>query len=239
MLFFELLYEDDVILAVDKRSGIPAHSQKKDLDSVEPLTVEAAVLKSHPSVKILHRLDTGTSGVLLFAKNNNVFEEMRDKFKLRLIKKHYLAWSFEPSPQAHFPLEITLPLAHHPKSAKRMVVVDPDSSRTGRTYFRGKPYPALTRLHSVRSVTLDEQPLTEIEVEIETGVTHQIRAHLKHIGLPLVGDPIYSAKKENSTAGAETPSFRLGLHAHRVEFTLNGFDYCIEAMKPRTLLLPR
>ena len=100
MLFFELLFEDDAILAVNKKSGIPSHTLRKDMVAGNPQTVEAAVQSVHREAIILHRLDNGTSGVLLFAKNISIFKEMRDKFKLKKIKKYYTAWSNQSPKQS-------------------------------------------------------------------------------------------------------------------------------------------
>jgi 23S rRNA-/tRNA-specific pseudouridylate synthase len=74
---------------------------------------------------------------------------------------------------------------------------------------RGKAYPARTVILATREVA---PGLTELEVEIETGVMHQIRAHLAHMGWPLLGDPVYRG----------TPSRRLWLHAETLEFPLRS-----------------
>ena len=67
-----------------------------------------------------------------------------------------------------------------------------------------------------------------MQIEIVTGVTHQIRVHSKHLGLPLIGDPIYQPTDRLATIQAT----RLGLHAERVEFKLQGLQYQIEATPP-------
>ena len=227
MLFFEVLFENECILAVNKKSGVPAHSLKKDHNASLPQTVEAQVLKSYPTVQILHRLDTGTSGVLLFAKNDSIFKEMRNKFKLKDIKKIYVAWSRSEPFLGQIPFTIDHSLGHHPKSAKRMVVVE-DSKRTT---IRGKAFPAITHVQKVEHVKWKGSPLVQITLQIETGVTHQIRVHLKHVGCPLIGDSIY-----NRGECEANPEFRLGLHAQSVEFGLGGFQYKIEAPLPKSLL---
>ena len=75
----EILFEDSKIIAVNKPSGIPSHSLQNET-SVEK------ILNTSQRAILLHRLDTGTSGVLLFAKNEAVFEQMREKFKTRSIE---------------------------------------------------------------------------------------------------------------------------------------------------------
>jgi 23S rRNA pseudouridine1911/1915/1917 synthase len=221
----ELLFEDDFILALNKPSGLPSQNQQDpDQD-----TAERRVKNLFPgiSAQLLHRLDTGTSGVLLFAKNDSIFTEMRQKFADRALQKSYLAWSQAqpPAPLPDLPLKIDLPLAHHPQSKKRMIVLPAGKFRR----FRGKPLPALTWIDSIREVSLAGLQALQIEVRIETGVMHQIRAHLAHVGLPLVGDPIYGDAHE------PRPPLRLGLHASRIEFHLKGARYRIDAPGPATL----
>ena len=216
-----VLFEDDLILAVEKPSGTPSHS----LVAGDEFSCEAMLKLSRPetSVFLLHRLDTGTSGVLLFGKSEAIYQEMREKFKEKSIRKFYTAWSLatpEKSTLAkklRFPYRIDLPLAHHPKSKKRMIVLPPGLHRI----FRGNPIPALSILHQVRSSHFEGCEALELQVEIVTGVMHQIRVHLENLGFPLLGDPVYGKTKEDG------PSTRLALHAKQIEFELRGFQYKI------------
>ncbi len=216
-----VLFEDDQILAIHKPSGTASHIQ---MGSNE-LSCEAILKEQLPttSTYLLHRLDTGTSGVLLFGKSDAVYNEMREKFKLKQIRKVYRAWSaldVEKASQVkrlHFPHRIELPLAHHPKSKKRMMAIPPDKHRS----FRGKPIPALSILHSIVESDFNQIPAFEIEIEIVTGVMHQIRVHLDSIGFPILGDKIYGAKNDTD--------IRMALHAERISFELRGFRYEISS----------
>ena len=218
-----ILFEDDHILAIHKPSGVPSHT----LSTSEDVSCEAILKVERPGITsfLLHRLDTGTSGVLLFAKSEAVFDEMREKFKLKEIRKFYCAWSADSDAKTmllkrlELPLRIDLPLAHHPKSKKRMMVIPPDKHRT----YRGKPIPALSILRSASKSTFQNLKAIEMEVEIVTGVMHQIRVHLEWLGFPLIGDPIYLKSAEGK------PDTRLALHAQRIEFELRGFRYEISA----------
>ncbi len=219
------LFEDDFILALNKPSGLPSQNQQDPGQD----TAERRVTSLFPTspFRLLHRLDTGTSGVLLFAKTEEIFLEMRQKFAARTLHKSYIAWSeaTPPDPLPDFPLKVDLPLAHHPQSKKRMIVLPEGKFRR----FRGKPLPALTWIDSIRPAHLPGLRALRIEVRIETGVMHQIRVHLAHAGFPLVGDPIYG------TSSAPSTPLRLGLHASRVEFELRGARYRIHAPEPDTL----
>jgi 23S rRNA-/tRNA-specific pseudouridylate synthase len=215
------IFEDDSILAVDKPSGMPSHSQNETQQSCE-----SELKKQRPgeSFYLVHRLDTGTSGVLVFAKNEQIFNEMRELFKLKKIQKHYLAWSEKTEERVKklasitYPRTIDWPLAHHAKSKKRMIVVPHGRERT----MRGKPIPALSILHSATDDSFEKLQAIRFEIEIVTGVMHQIRVHLAALGFPLIGDLIYEKAER-----AEKP--RLGLHAQKISFQLNGFDYVIES----------
>jgi 23S rRNA-/tRNA-specific pseudouridylate synthase len=221
----DLLFEDDFILALNKPSGLPSQIQQDpDQDTAERRVKNCF---SDFTPRLLHRLDTGTSGVLLFAKSPEVFAEMREKFSNRSIQKFYTAWSAVDLPGGllEFPFRIDLPLAHHPQNRKRMIVLPEGKFRR----YRGKPLPALTWIDSLRPVRIGGRDALRVEVRIETGVMHQIRAHLSHVGLPLIGDPLYG-DSESLING-----FRLGLHAGKVEFELRDARYRITAPEPQTL----
>jgi len=223
-----VIFENDAILAVRKPAGMPSHS----LPNNHQISVESIMRASRadlPELSLLHRLDTGTSGVLLFAKDLEIFKLMREKFKTHEIRKFYRAWSAGKTSQKNtsgmathalapilpekFPFLINLPLAHHPKNKKKMIALPPDRNFSA----RGKPLPAQTIVHAKKQ---GSNELYEFEVQIITGVMHQIRVHLAYYGFPLIGDVIYGSRDR---AGE-----RLGLHAERIEFELLGLQYKIE-----------
>ena len=217
------LFEDELILAIEKPSGTPSHS----LIAGDDFSCEAILKIARPKTPLylLHRLDTGTSGVLLFGKSESVYSEMREKFKEKSVKKFYSAWSLlTPESQTiakrlALPLRIDLPLAHHPKNKKKMMVLPPDKHR----HFRGKPIPALSIVHQIVTSSFAATPAHELQIEIVTGVMHQIRVHLEYLGFPLLGDPVYRRQKEDE------PNSRLALHARQIEFELQGFQYKIRS----------
>lgn len=219
-----ILFENSDILVVNKPSGIPSNS----LSAEDHETVEAKVRKeqNNPQLLLLHRLDTGTSGALMFAKNESIYNEMREKFKLKLIVKKYLAFSEFSEEKMGFlnslslPFEINTPLGHHPKSKKRMIALPLGLTRL----HRGKPLIATTFIEGFLRTTFQGRDAIEVKVRITTGVMHQIRVHLAHHDLPLLGDALY--EKENLDV-------RLGLHANYLLFTLRGTE--IEVTAPLSL----
>lgn len=208
------IYSSPDLLAFAKPAGLPSapHSARPTEDSA--LT---RALAQHPELALakglqpwepalLHRLDTGTSGVLLFARTQEAFAQMRAQWKS--LTKTYRAWVSPASPQAHalltaLPHAITWPLAHSAKSAKRMLAVTPELPANR---IRGRALSALTEIVRVHT---HKGELFDLEIRIQTGVMHQIRAHLAASGLPIVGDPIYG------TPHAEG----MQLHAWRVEIS--------------------
>ncbi len=210
-----VLHDDARILALDKPSGVPSVPHAPD----ETRTAVSAALALHPELAeigrgglepaILHRLDTGTSGVLLFARSDEGFDRLRAAWKTPAVRKFYRAVVRRPvggdPAEPPRPGLIDVPLAHDAKSPKRMRSAPPGTPRGG---IRGAPLPARTHVHSCREL---RPGIFELEIEIETGVMHQIRCHLAALGWPIVGDPIYRG----------VPGPRLLLHAERVELRLD------------------
>lgn len=211
----DVIYEDDRLLALNKPSGTPSVPQSPE----ELQTAVSAALAHFPPLAaigrgglepgILHRLDTGTSGVLLFAKTDEAFVQLQAAWKTPVVRKFYRALVRQmPGGENHEgcpPLEpglIDSPLAHDAKSAKRMRGLRPSTPKSA---IRGSPLPARTRILSL--TPLGQNGQVEVALEIETGVMHQIRCHLAELGWPILGDLIYRG----------LPSPRLWLHAERIE----------------------
>lgn len=216
-----VLHEDDELLAFEKPSGMPSlpHSSHETGTVVNHAIAHAPALTDvfidslEPG--LLHRLDTGTSGALLFAKTEAAFARWREAWKTPQVVKVYRALvhaaeippehaadpTYVPPPEPtkwRLPLTIAHPIGHDAKSKKRMRVVDSDKEARR---VRGTPQPALTRVTAVRALSDGRYDLT---IEIETGVMHQIRAHLSYLGFPILGDTRY---------GREVSESRLWLHA--------------------------
>lgn len=236
MTSLKVLYEDTNFIAVNKPSGLPSVAHPKKPHQV---TAESLV-KFYPA----HRLDNETSGILLFAKTPEALAATRELFKTHQVKKLYWAW-VQNSPEHQkvldaltLPFEISNPLARHPKSAKRVIALPLDPQHAKKLQYRGKAIPAKTILHdyTLESQTQDFAKLwpnsIRLSVEIVTGFTHQIRAHLKSIGLPLLGDSLYGREQNSSQQNLPRTSLsqaRLALHAYQLNFTFQGKAICIQA----------
>lgn len=176
----KIAYVDANCVVVDKPAGMPsAGSSNSALEAVCELYPEVANLGDNPvEGGLAHRLDTGTSGLLVFARTPESYVKLREAFSKGLIKKTYVALVEGKLEQDCM---IDFPIAHHPKNKAKMLAVTPKNK-----YFRGKAKLARTEV-SILSPS-------HIRLRIQGGRRHQIRVHLAAIGHPLVGDVLYGAK---------------------------------------------
>jgi 23S rRNA pseudouridine1911/1915/1917 synthase len=185
-LVVPIVYEDAALLAVNKPAGMATHGFS-GRDTTTLANVVAAmrpelcgVGKSHWEPGLVHRLDRDTSGLLLIAKTQPAFTALREQFRRRQITKRYLALVWGETEAAG---SISYPLAHDARDARRMRAL----RRGSRPADEPKRWPAVTRFRKLAAA----ERVSLLEVEMETGVTHQIRAHLAAIGHPIVGDTLY------------------------------------------------
>lgn len=208
----EVLFRDDAVLIVNKPGGTPCHP----LRAGERGTVMNAVVARYPEIAdvgddpleggLVHRLDNGTSGALLIARDNQIFSALRSDIRSGRIRRRYHAIVVGKIKSAE---DLTWAIAHHPKNPRRMVIVTDDSPLHMRRHARR----AISHVRPIRNVDGN----TLVEVEPETGVRHQIRIHLAHHGHPIVGDTLYG--------GPESPTLapgRFWLHLARIELTSPG-----------------
>jgi 23S rRNA pseudouridine1911/1915/1917 synthase len=196
-LAVRVVHEDEALVAVEKPGGMPGHA----LDPRERGTAAAFLVGRYPEMAgvgdplapgLAHRLDIGTSGLLLAARTAAAHAAVRTALRARAVEKRYLA-VVEGAADALHGRQIRVPLAHDPRDRRRMTVA-------GGT---ARAWPAESAVAVVRPTAAR----TLVEVTIRTGVTHQVRAHLAHLGHPVVGDVLYGARP------AELPAGRHALHA--------------------------
>lgn len=184
----KIVYEDDNILVIFKPQGILSNSQLKDKketlnSSVEP-TLEDLVKKIRPKAKICHRLDRNTSGLVIFSKNEISYLEFLKGFKNRYILKEYTAYvSNSNFNSEHEVLE-------------KYIKIDKTSgySKIYDNYINGSHKISTEYFVNYINKKLDYAIL---KVIIHTGKTHQIRAQLKAISHPIIGDPKYGKNEIN------------------------------------------
>ena len=210
----EILYEDASVIAVNKPAGLVVHAGAGTESGtlVNRLVHHFATLSQlggdlRPG--IVHRLDKGTSGVLLVARNDAAHQALAAQFSGRTVEKTYLALVHGKVRNEEG--RITTPIARDPVRRIRMTT-HLDTGRSALTEYR---------------VRQRFDKLTYLEVRISTGRTHQIRVHLASIGHPVVGDKLYGAP----------PAERIFLHAHLIVFTspASGERVTVEAPMPAEL----
>ena len=128
-----------------------------------------------------HRLDRGTSGLLIVCRNKLSFQKWRQAFEKKEVKKKYLAWCWGNCSSSE--LTISDPIGHDTSDVRKMVVVSQAEMR-----FRPPLLEASTRAKLLKR----KGEFSLWEIECSTGVTHQVRVHLASRGLPLVGDSLYA-----------------------------------------------
>ncbi|MBZ0278981.1 MAG: RluA family pseudouridine synthase [Anaerolineae bacterium] len=212
-----VVYEDDDLAVIDKPAGMVVHPGVGD----ETGTLVSAILARWPQIAdmnielkragIVHRLDKGTSGLIVIAKNDRARRKLAEQFQSRTVEKEYLALLERIPPTATG--RVDAPIARDPNQRKRMAVV-----RGGK--------PAITEYEIIEQALQEDRAL--IRARLLTGRTHQIRVHMAFIGCPLVGDPVYGFRKQRLKLK------RQFLHAARLCFDqpTTGERLCFESPLP-------
>ncbi len=216
----EILYEDGDLLVVNKPAGMVVHpaAGARRGTLVNALVARFGKLSGlggplRPG--IVHRLDKGTSGVLLVARSDPAHAALARQFRERRVEKTYLALVHgEMKADAG---RITLPVARDLRRRTRMTARRREG-RAAETAWR-----LLARLDG----------FSLLEVGLRTGRTHQVRVHLAAVGHPVVGDPAYGAPREPRAGGRRLPALaRPFLHAARIRFAHPRTGDPVEARAP-------
>lgn len=212
----EIIYKNDDFIIVNKPAGLTVHKGV----GVKGKTLTDFLLEKFPEIKtvgdpstssgqvnlrpgIAHRLDRDTSGVMIVARNQKTFEDLKQLFQQRKMEKKYLALVCGEVKNKKGIIES--PIGRTKKNPmKRGVGPHIRGERQAITEYR-------TLKHFGKNFTL-------LEVIPKTGRMHQIRVHLKSIGHPVVGDKIYGGKNICSPEGLD----RMFLHASSIEFSYPG-----------------
>jgi 23S rRNA pseudouridine1911/1915/1917 synthase len=216
----DVVYEDQDLLIINKAAGMVVHPAPGHHDD----TLVNALLARYPDIHwdtadqrpgIIHRLDKDTSGLIIVARNIATQAALVEQMKRREIVKRYLA--LVEGVVALDQGSIDAPIGRDPRHRQQMTITAL-SSREARTHFR-----VLERFARH----------TLLLLELETGRTHQIRVHLKAIGHPIAGDPVYGSG--NTIRGLSLK--RQFLHAYQLKFThpITGASIDVEVPLPDDL----
>lgn len=217
-----IIYEDDEVLVVNKPAGVLVH---EDGHSSHEGTVVEWFLGRAPSARgvgeqttspqgkplersgVVHRLDRGTSGVLILAKTPEAHAHLKAQFHDRLVKKEYRAFVYGRMNERWGTID--KPIGRSPRDFRLR-----HAGRGATSIIRD----ALTNWERIGSGEWAGEPFSYLKLVPKTGRTHQLRVHLKSIDRPIVADPLYAAHKlaTSNNLGLN----RLALHAHTLELIL-------------------
>lgn len=195
----DIIFEDSDILVINKPKGMVIHPTLNNTSG----TLVNALLYYDENLScvgdairpgIVHRLDKDTSGILVIAKNQESYRNLIEQFKLREVKRIYIAL-------VHGQLDIkeatiNAPIGRDPANRKKMTVIYENSKE------------AITDYKVLREFT----DYSLLELSLQTGRTHQIRVHMSYLGHPIVGDMVYSNKKNEFNLDSQL------LHAKKIGF---------------------
>jgi 23S rRNA pseudouridine1911/1915/1917 synthase len=185
----KIIYEDKDLFVIEKPPGIVVFFEKgeKEEDLIAILSKKFPKLKEvgePPRYGAIHRLDRETSGILLVARNNESFDFFKKQFKLRNVKKKYLALVWGRMKEDKERIETLI--GRSPKDRRKQKVYLFEGPKSERKKKAISEYEVLERF----------KEYTFLEVTIMTGRKHQIRTHLSYLGYPIAGDKSYSFRKQ-------------------------------------------
>lgn len=216
-LVYDVLYEDDALLIIDKPAGLAVHGGSGvSLGAIEQLRQARPQLRF---LELAHRLDRDTSGVLMLAKKRAALVALHQQLRTGNVRKVYLALVAGRWRDAT--RNVKLPLRKYVlASGERRVSVN-DEGQSAHTIIRLK--------QAIPGFSL-------VEAELKTGRTHQIRVHLAHLGFPIAGDDKYGDFESNKSFKKQGLK-RMFLHASHIEIVhpLSGEKLSFDAPLPDAL----
>lgn len=223
----KIIYEDDNVTVVDKEQGMVTHPAAGNWNntlvnallyhwgktSIEPVNqgaISDILASRRPG--IVHRLDKDTSGVIIAARNRASEEWLQKQFQNRRVKKEYIAIVYGRPPASC-------------GSIKTQIFRDPRN----RKLFKADTESQVGKFaHTDYRCIACYGPFSLMRLRLKTGRTHQIRVHMKYLGCPILGDPLYGRREKNGIF----PEATLMLHARLLSLRLPGTDIFTDFKAP-------
>lgn len=218
----DIVYEDENILLVDKKPGVLAHSGNEEgiptlIDEIKAYLYKKGEydpqneLSFAPS--LCNRIDRNTGGIVIAAKNAESLRVMNEKIKLHQVDKYYLCAVHGKFKSPHGVLTAYL---------------FKDSTKS-RAFVYDTPGKGRTKIVTEYTVKDFKNGLSLLEIHLITGKTHQIRAHMAHIGYPLLGEGKYGVNKEDKKMGFKHQA----LYSYRLKFDFDGEENILSYLNGR------
>lgn len=214
-IFLDIIFEDDNILIVNKPIGIEVTGNNSLTSVVHNLYKDYEFLPMP-----CHRIDRNTIGLVLFAKNQSSLDILLNKFKSHEVEKHYLA------------LVYGIPKKEYQR-CKAYLFKDNKKSQVYISNIMKKGYQKIITTYSVLKKYKNNTSL--LDVEIETGKTHQIRAHLAYIGYPIIGDGKYGKNEINKLFGKKYQM----LQNYILKFNFKTSSGILEYLNGKSFMIPK
>lgn len=209
----DIIYEDENILVINKKANIEVTGNN---------SLTEVIHKKYSNCGFLpmpcHRLDRNTKGLILFAKNQESLNILLDKFKKHEIEKHYLA----------------LVYGYPKKNNEKLISYLFKDSSKSLVYISDTPKKGYSKIITTYSIVEKYSNNTSLlDINIETGKTHQIRAHLAHIGLPIIGDGKYGINSINKKFGKKYQE----LTSYIIKFNFSGNNGILDYLNGKEIKL--
>lgn len=209
----DIIYEDNNIIAFNKPEGLSVTDDNTSTPTFTSLIQQQYGKNLNPC----HRLDRNTKGLILYAKNSLSLEILLEKFKNKEIEKHYLAKVYGIVNKDHEILESYLF-----KDNKKSLVLISD--------YPKKNYSKIITEYTVIKRN-EKENYTVLDINLHTGKTHQIRAHLAHIGYPIIGDGKYGINEINKKFNLKTQY----LYSYKIKFNFKTDSGILNYLKDKTI----
>ena len=192
----DIVYEDEDVIVVNEPSGMvvhpaPGHTHGTLVNALLYHCNSLSNIGGDVRAGIVHRIDKDTSGLLVACKNNMAHKSLSEQLKEKTTTRKYIA--IVTGSISHNLGKINAPIGRDPDNRQKMAVVE--NGKSAVTHFRV--------LDRFKNYTL-------LELELETGRTHQIRVHMAYIGHPVLNDPLYGTKKQTTPFGQYLHAKTLG-----------------------------